>query len=67
MKNPKTTILGIVQLIITILAAIKPDLLGIHWDNLDTQQAIIAAIGGIITGGVGLYNIFFAGDKEGGI
>lgn len=67
MKNPKTTIIGIIQLLVTLIAALKPDLVGIDWANIDIQAAIMAGAAAVVSGGIALYNIFFAGDKEGGV
>ena len=67
MKNPVTTIIGILQLLITIIAAVFPKAFGIDWSNIDTQQAVIAGFTAILNGVFGLIMIFKAGDKSGGV
>ena len=62
MKNPISTILGIIQLLIPLIALVAPNLLGIDWSDTTTQQDVIASIAGILNGVSGLILIFKGAD-----
>ena len=65
MKNPVTTIKGVITLLVTLIAAIFPKLLGFNWADIEFQTAVIAAIMLVVSGVFGLIDIFKAGDKGG--
>ncbi len=67
MKNPVTTIIGIIQLLISVIAAILPGLFGIDWTDLEFQDALLAGLAVLGNTIFGLINMFKAADKGGGL
>lgn len=65
MKNPVTTILGVVQFVITLIAVLFPKLFGMDWANADFQDAVMGGLAALASAIVSLVNIFKAGDKGG--
>ena len=67
LKNPVTTIIGIIQMLISLIAAVFPSLFGFDWTNLEFQQALLAGLAAVGNGIFGLINMFVAKDSGGGL
>lgn len=66
-KNPVTTIIGVIQIVLSLIAAIFPSLFGFDWTNLEFQEALLAALAAIGNGIFGIINMFVAKDSGGGL